>query len=188
MHVSYLTAKYTNTDVAVNEYETGIKDWQCIDELYLNRKFRDKVICKIDATKFFNQYFSEDTIIKYRPVLMLIAKGCVRNPEQFSAVIKDFLEKDEVFATKINFIFHECPEDVSFGDYIIASLANILIETESRYRTFFRGRKEFVICMSDGWLYVSFDDDYTGPLFPDNVECEVLSYAKNWRGQIRYWR
>lgn len=187
MIVDYQSVKYTRESTRVVTYDTGIQDWDNLDELYRGQSLRNKVVCKTDATIFLRELFSEDVIKKYRTVLMMIAKGQVTEPNQFSAVIKDFIKMDSVFANKINYLFHGCPEDRSFGSYIIENIAGIITDTEARYRTFFRGNPEVVICISNGWLYFSFEDSLSGPFLPDKIECEVLSYAKNWKGQYRFW-
>lgn len=180
------SVKYTKTTTSVTYYDTGICDWADLDEVYRYQSLRGKVVCKMDATYFLNAYFSEETIEKYRPVLLMIAKALVLDPTQFSDVIKDLLKMDPVFALKIHDIFHSCPEDRSFGWHIIQTLADVFINVESRYRTFFRNRPEVVICVSNGFLYYSFDDTGIGPLLPDKVNCEVLSNVKNWNGEFRY--
>lgn len=186
MVIDTQTIKYTKTDVRVVHYDTGISDWEGIADVYRGQSIRNKVICRFDAAKFLNMYFSEETIRVYRPVLLMLAKAQVTDPTKFSGAIKDFIKMDSVFADKIHYMYHSCPEDVSFGVHVIQCLANVFVNTESRYRTFFRNRPEVVICISDGWLYYSFEDAKDGPLLPDKIECEVLSYAKNWNGNFRY--
>lgn len=178
--------KYTKTVVDVVSYDTGLHDWQGIDNVYRGQTLRGKVVCRFDASVFLRSYFSDEIITKYRPVLLMMAKAQVMNPVTFSDAIKDLIKMDPLFAEKINDIFHSCPEDRSFGWHIMQTLADIFINTESKYRTFFRNRPEVVICMSDGYLYYSFDDVNKSPLLPDRVECEVLSNVKNWNGEFRY--
>lgn len=187
MITDYQSIKYTREQTKVITYDTGLTDWENLDLYYRGQTLRNKVVVRADATIFLRELFSEEIIKKYRPVLMMIAKGLLTDANQFSAVIKDFIKMDEVFANKINYLFHGCPENISFGLYIIENIAGIITDTEARYRTFFRGNPEVVICISDGWLYFSFEDSLTGPTLPDEIECEVLSNAKNWKGQIRYW-
>lgn len=186
MVVESLRAKYTREELRVIYYDTGICDWSSIDEVYRGASIRDKVVCRFDVAQFLNVYFSEQVIKKYRPVLMMIAKAQVVDPNKLSGVLYDLLKMDEVFANKIHYLFHTCPEDISFGSHIIQKLADVFIDTEKRYKEFFTKRPEFVICVSDGWMYYSFNDTLDGPLLPDKVECEVLSYAKNWNGNFRY--
>lgn len=178
--------KYTKVITSVTHYDTGLCDWSDIEQAYRNQSLRGKVVCRFDACYFLNAYFSEDIVRKYRPAILMLAKALVLDPNQFSDVIKDLLKMDKVFADKIHDIFHSCPEERSFGWHIIQTLADVFINVESRYRTFFRNRSEVVICVSDGYLYYSFDDTGIGPLLPDRVECEVLSNVKNWNGQYRY--
>ncbi len=178
--------KYTKDLCAVTRYDTGICDWDGIEEAYRNKSFRDKVICRFDATCYLEDYFSKSTIKTYRPVLLMIAKAQVLDPNKFSEAIKDFIKLDPVFADRIHDIFHSCPEERSFGWHIIQTLADVFINTEEKYRSFFRGRPEVVICVSNGYLYYSFEDSKVGPLLPDRVDCEVLSYVKNWDGTFRY--
>lgn len=181
------TVKYTKSVIPVIHYDTGITDWDGIDDAYRYQSLRGKVVCRFDAAVFLSDYFTLETIKKYRPALMMLAKALVTDPQEFSDVIKDLLKMDEVFAVKIHDIFHSCPEDVSFGSHIIQTLADVFVNVESKYRTFFRNRPEVVICVSDGYLYYSFDDTSTEPLLPDKVDCEVLSNVKNWNGGFRYF-
>ncbi len=178
--------KYTKVITSVTHYDTGLCDWSDIEMAYRNQSLRGKVVCRFDAAYFLNAYFSDEIILKYRPALLMLAKALVMDSEQFSDVIKDLLKMDKVFANKIHDIFHSCPEERSFGWHIIQTLADVFINVESRYRTFFRNRSEVVICVSDGYLYYSFDDIGIGPLLPDRVDCEVLSNVKNWNGNYRY--
>lgn len=184
--ISHESLKYTKETVEVITYDTGITDWVGIDSLYRNGSFRDKVIGRIDATYYLNTYFSPDIIAKYRHVFMKMAKGSITDPELFSGAIMRLLNEDPVFVESIHEIFYSCPHDVIFGYYLIQTIANVFISTEAMYRSFFRGRPEVVICVSDGYLYFSWADDKTGPLLPDKIKCEVLSYAKNWDGSFRY--
>ena len=186
MVIESQAVKYTKTMVNVTHYDTGIADWEGIRDVYAGQSIRNKVVCRFDAAQFLNMYFKKETIDVYRPVLLMLAKAQVTDPARFSGAIKDFIKMDSVFADKIHNIFHSCPEDLSFGSHIIQCLADVFINIESRYRTFFRNRPEVVICVSDGWLYYSFEDSKVGPLLPDKVESEVLSYAKNWDGTFRY--
>lgn len=179
--------KYTKTFVRVIYYDTGISDWEGIDNVYKGQLLRNKVVCKLDVSVFLKGYFSLDIIEKYRKELLLVAKAKVTDAELLSKVLLALLKEDTYFAEKINFLYHSCPVDISFGSYIIQKMADVFRDVEERYRTFFRGRPEVVICVSDGYLYFSFEDNSTGPLLPDNLKCEVLSYAKNWSGNIRYY-
>ena len=117
----------------------------------------------------------------------MIAKGKIEDPKQFSDVILQLINDDKVFAEEIVNLYHSCPEEQAFGYHIIRAIADVFKNVESDYRTFFRGRPEVVICISDGYLYFSFEDTDEGPLLRDKLECEVLSYAKNWRGKFRYF-
>lgn len=180
--------KYTKTDIQVITYDTGLSDWHGIENVYAGASLRDKVVARVDMTQFLTEFFSVETVTKYRPVLMMIAKAQIMDPNKLSAVILDLLRMDKVFANKIHYLFHSCPEDISFGVHIIQKLADTLLGVQARYRSFFTGRQEMIICNSDGWLYLSFNDSKEGPLLPDNVKCEVLSYAKSWDGNIRYFR
>lgn len=180
-------AKYTKTPVRVIYYDTGITDWENLDDAYKEQFFRNKVICKADVSRFLNQFFLDTTVSKYRNELLTIAKAKVTDANILSHVMLQFIKEDSRFAERIHYLFHSCPNTTSFGSYLIQRLADVFRETEERYRTFFRGRPEVVICISDGYLYFSFEDSEVGPLLPDDLDCEVLSYAKNWNGNIRYY-
>lgn len=181
-----MPVKYTKYSVTITTYDTGIADWDNVELCYRGESLREKVVCRLDACKFLDKYFLPSTIEKYRPVLMMIMKGIVSDPNTLSKCIYDLIDIDEVFREQIVHMFHSCPEDTTFGVYIIKTLADTLINAEINYRNFFRGLPQTVICISDGYLYFSVEDKNNEALLPDKVECEVLSYAKNWRGVFKY--
>lgn len=178
--------KYTKCTTTVTNYDTGLTDWENLDEFYRDRILRDKVVCRLDAALFLTKYFEEETVRTYRPVLMMMAKGLVTDPVKFSNCVKDFMQCDKKFRSAIHDIFNSCPEEQSFGGYIIDVLADVFKNAESTYRGFFRGKPEVVICISNGYLYFSVEDINKKPLLPDKIDCEVLSYAKNWRGDFQF--
>lgn len=180
------TLKYTKNTLTVVTYDTGITDWEGILDAYRNQPLRNKVVCRLDACQFLSMYFTPEFVKKYRPVIMMIMKAQVTDATQFSNVIKDMMQQDSRFKEKLHDIYYSCPEEVSFGSHIIQTLANVLRSTEERYRSFFRHRPEVVICISDGYLYFSVDDDTYLPELPDKVDCEVISYAKSWNGVYRF--
>lgn len=179
--------KYTKCTTTVVTYDTGLTDWDGLDDIYKGSILRDKVVCKMDISMLLSRYFKEETIRKYRPVLLMIAKGLITDPVKFSNCIKEFIDIDEVFHDAIHDIFNSCPEEQSFGSYIIDVLADVFKNAESTYRSFFRGKPEVVICISDGYLYFSVEDVVREPMLIHKLDCEVLSYAKNWRGNFQYF-
>lgn len=178
--------KYTKCTTTVTTYDTGLTDWDGIDSFYRGQSLRDKVVCRLDTALLLTRYFEEETVRTYRPVLMLIVKGLVTDPDRFSKCIKEFMELDSRFRSAVQTIYNSCPEEQSFGNYIIEVLADIFKNAESTYRSFFRGKPEVVICVSDGYLYFSVEDSLRVPTLPDNIDYEVLSYAKNWRGDFQF--
>lgn len=187
MEIKYnVPVKYTKRLVDVIVYDTGISDWQDIEECYRGAILRDKVVCRIDATYVLYSYFKKETIEKYRPVFMYIIKGLSTDAEKFSACIKDLMNEDETFRSRIRDIYNSCPEDCSFGWHIINTLANAVLSVEAAYRSFFRGKPEVVVCLSDGYLYFSVEDSDRITTLPCEVNCEVISHAKNWRGTIQF--
>ncbi len=178
--------KYTKLTTTVTTYDTGLTDWENIESIYRDQSLRDKVVCRLDVTMLLSRYFELDTIRAYRPVIMLIVKGLVTDPTKFSNCIKDFMKLDSKFRSSIQDIYNSCPEEQSFGSYIIDVLADVFKNAESTYRGFFRGKPEVVICVSDGYLYFSIEDSMRVPTLPDKIDCEVLSYAKNWRGEFQF--
>lgn len=181
-----VTVKYTKLSTDINWYDSGLCTWVNLDNCYLGEACRDKVVCKFDAIKLLTRYFEPETLDAYRDVILMIANGEYTVPEQYSAIINALIQKDKTFEAEIVRIFHSCPEDECFGVYIVKVLAGALLSIEREYRSFFRGKPEVVICLSGGYLYFSFEDSYRGPVLPDKVECEVLSYVKNWRGNINF--
>lgn len=182
------SVKYTKFTTIVNHHDTELMTWENLDNCYLNQSVRDKVVCKFDATYVLQHYFSKETVTKYREALMKIANAeeVALDAKTFSDAITTWLEEDEVFRNNIRTIYYSCPDNSSFGWHIINTFADAIKSVEAKYRSFFRGRPEVVICISNGYLYFSIPDIDYKPVLPDKVECEVLSYAKNWRGEFEY--
>lgn len=186
MEIDSIVLKYTKTPVNVTSYDTGLSDWSNIDETYRGAILREKVVCKIDATNVLTQMFTQETVNKYKPVIMMIAKGQVTEPNTLSKCIQDFIEMDALFRTRIVQLFHSCPDEENFGWYVIQAIANLLLNVEAEYRSFFRGTSNVVICVSNGFLYFSIEDTYKEPVLPHKVEWEVLSRVKNWNGKFNF--
>ena len=186
MMTETVTLKYTKSNVSVDNYDTGLSLWNGIDEVYRDSNLREKVVVKMDIMDTLCKYFEKDTIKEYREVLLAVAEGRVTDPELLSKVITSLVEDDEIFPEKLNILFQSCPEDSSFGSYIIYSLASTIKSVENFYRTYFRGRAEVVVCLSHGYLYFSVPDENRDCLLPEEKECEVLSYAKSWKGTFKY--
>lgn len=182
----YLSVKYTHDTTKVTTYHTQIQDWDNIENMYRNQQFRDKVICRIDVSYYLERYLQRDTIKQYRPVIMMIAKGLLMDANKFSDIMMYLIDNDSKFVEEIVHLYHSCDEQSTFGHHIIQTFADVFREAENDYRSFFRHKPEVVICVSNGYLYFSFEDTERGPLLPDKVDYEVLSYAKNWKGEVRY--
>lgn len=187
MTISVVPVKYTPYTTEVTTYETGITDWKDIELAYRNRELRNKVVCRIDVLQKLSVYFMPETINEFRAVFLYVMKGLCRDPEMFSTFVKEMLNRDERFRRTIHDIYNGCPEEISFGEHLINAFANVIMNAEAMYRSFFRGKSQVVICTSDGYLYFSTVDDAGEKLvLPEKVDCEVLSYAKNWRGDIYF--
>lgn len=177
--------KYTKCTTNTVVYDTGLKEWINLDSFYKDECIRDKVICKVDVTYYWKKYFSEEFIKEYRLVLMNIAKGLITDAKLFSGLMTEFIKMDSVFAQAIRDLFNSCPEDTVFGYYIIQCLADTLSSAEADYRNFFRGKPQVVICLSNGYIYFSVSDVNQEHSLPIELDCEVISYGKNWRGNFK---
>jgi len=178
--------KYLKCTVPAISYDTGIVDYQNLDSYFRGVYIRDKVILRVNLSTFFEEFFTKETISKYWVGILMIAKGLCTDPNQLSKVINDLIDKDDVFREKIRYIYLSCPDDVSFGQHIMNTLASVIVKVENEYRSFFRGKPSVVICTSDGYLYFSIEDKDTEPLLPYKVDCEVLSNVKSWRGKFTW--
>lgn len=174
--------KYTKVPVDVIVYDTGLMDWGNMNAIY-SMKVRDKIICKLDAMEYLNEYFSPETIKQYRDALWFIATGQCKDAQLLSELINEFINIDDKFASKIYDIFVSCPEDRVFGYYLMEVLAITIMNVEDMYRSFFRHKTEVVICLDKGYLYFSISDKSKSIELPDDIKCEVL-YVKNWQGKF----
>lgn len=176
--------KYANvyTDVFTNEY--GLSSYSNIYQVYYGQSYRNRVVCRLDVVSTLQKYFSKAVLEKYRNVVYMIASKAITNVEQFSGCLLELCNIDKVFASQLTEMLYFKEDDKSFGDTIMQTLANEISLTENYFSSFFRGKPEFVICLSDGWLYFSVPDENRNVVLPYQVKTEVLSNAKNWKGSF----
>lgn len=168
--------KYLNIMIDVIHFESGLSTYPNIDQLY-KTKIKNKVICKIDLTTCLSDIFSNETMATYRDLIISMAQGTAdRNiiPDILTAL----LETDKTFRSGINILFNECPPSMTFGDYISIGLARRIVNEKNYICESFVGKPEFVICESNGYLYISCPDESNYEL--QGFKYEVISYAKNW--------
>lgn len=178
--------KYTGELTTVTEYDSGLLSYAGIDVAFRNDSYRNKVICRLDCMYYLTQYFKEETITKYRDALYMIISRQITDVNTISDCFMQLCKEDSVFADKLYDIYHFYDSSKSFGDCILDCMSSALKNFDSLYRNFFRGKKEFVIALSDGYLYFSVqDEDYPVRVLKGS-RCEVLSYAKNWSGKFEY--
>lgn len=182
METFQAAVKYLPYTIEATAYDTGLVDYHNLDNHFKGVTIRNKVVLKFDISSYYECYFEKETIIKYRPAIMMMAKGLVTDPNTLSAVIMDLIKNDSVFRQQIVSLFYSCPDNVSFGFHIMNTLAKVPIQVEEEFRSFFRGKPSVVICNNDGYLYFSIEDLDKSPLLPYRIDCEVLSNVKNWRG------
>lgn len=178
--------KYIRGSVLVTQYDTGWQEYNNIDDYYRGVTIRDKVIIKMDLSKFYEEYFDRETIQKYKQAIYMIAKGQVTDPNKLSKIIMELINNDKTFRSKITSLYYGCPDDISIGWHIMNTLASIPARVEEDFRSFFRGKPSVVICTSGGYLYFSIEDSDRVPVLPYEIDYEVLSNVKNWRGAFTW--
>ena len=175
--------KYSNTMIAVQTFDTGLESWENLENIY-SVPVRNRIICRFDMVNLLREYFEERHIEKYREVLYFIATGNFKDAEMLSDLIQAFLKEDAVFRKSISKIFNNCPLDKSFGEYIAIEFATVMLTYQRELTDLLVGRGEFVICNSDGYLYLSFPDVSGHKLdFPYSEQFKELYNGKNWRSQ-----
>lgn len=180
--------KYTQSYIPVEVYDTGLELWPDIDAYYSGVSIRNRVICRIDLGQYLTDLFSKETIDVWRNAIINIATYRINEIDKISAILIELAKNDNKFADQLQSMLITCDENVSYGEFILQTIANTMLAQVDRYRTFFRGKNEFVICESYGYLYFSTSDDSHVLSLPDNVKVEVISYAKNWSGAIEVAR
>ena len=178
--------KYAEDNCTVGILGNDLLIWFDIDNQYQGKKFRDKVIYKIDAMYLLKSIFKPETIRDYRNHIFNIISGYIDDAETVSGIILALAKMDNVFASKLNEYYYTCDFDCSFGEFVLKSIAQELVNQEERFREFFKGKTESVICLSYGYLYICVRDYNTPIEVPEKVVGEVLSYAKNWNGYFEW--
>lgn len=185
MFSEYRKVKYTKEESLVTTYDSGLESWNDIYNILKGISVRNKVICRIDLLEMLEDTFNAETRIKYRNAIMYLANGLCKDANTLSEVLKDLVNIDDVFSSKITMLYHILEEHESLGNKFLNMLSGRLYSFEEYFRQLFRGGSEFVICISDGYLYFSIADaDYEVGL-PKDFKVEVLSYARYWKGNIK---
>lgn len=173
--------KYISTIIPVQIFDTGLESWSNIETLF-SQPVRNRVICRFDMVNLLNDYFSKTSLEKYRDEIYFIATGELRDPDTMASIIEAFLEEDKQFHNGIQKIFHNCPFDKTLGEYIAIELAMVMLTYQKELTEQLTGRGEFVICNSDGYLYLSVPDVEGYDLYVNNPEeYKELYNGKSWR-------
>ena len=149
--------KYTNTMTDVQIFKTGLRSVHSIDQIYSGNINR-KVIIKIDLIQSLTELFSQNTITKFRQIVLKIGQATI-DEEQFSDIVLALIDEDITFRNNINQLFNECPYDMTFGNYISIAVANRIISELQKLYDKSIGADEFIICESDGYAYISVPDE-----------------------------
>lgn len=173
--------KYTNIMTHVQVFDTGLEKWDNIEEIF-KVPVRNKVICRFDMVNLLSDYFTEESLVKYRDALYFIATGNIKDADLLSKFLKMFLDTDQKFHRGIEKIYHNCPLDKSFGEYIAIDFAMVMLKYQQELSEYLVGKSEFVILNSDGYLYISVPD-VTGHkmTFPHADKFKEMYNGKNWR-------
>lgn len=177
--------KYTHEDIEIITSATGLTTYNGVYDIYKGASLRNRVVCRADVVYVFNKFMSPDVAKMCRDALLRIASGDQSDPELFSSFMLTLAKEDKLFANSLNLMFGLCPTNVSFGGYIACTFANIINDEVEMYRRFFRGSDPMVVCYSDGYIYFSVVDENVIPELPVSIDVEMVSYAKNWRGNFK---
>lgn len=176
--------KYSTTTTTVQTFDTGLQSWENIEQIY-SIPVRNRIICRFDMVNLLEKYFTKEHLENYRDVIYYIATGQMRDADILSQLLQAFLDEDTVFRKNISTIFNNCPLDSTFGEYIAIEFATVMLTYQQELTQSLVGRGEFVICNSDGYLYLSFPDVSGYTLnFPYSEYFKELYNGKNWRAKI----
>lgn len=173
--------KYINTMIPVQTFRTGLESWEGIESLFSN-PVRNRVICRFDLVNLLDEFFSQETLQKYRDVLYYISTGNIDDGDMLESFLNVFLQEDMFFHEGITKIYHACPYDKTFGEYFAIALAEVMLKYQQELTANLVGSSEFIICNSDGYLYISVPDiaEYT-PQFLHADKFKEMYNGKNWR-------
>lgn len=177
--------KYTKLETTVTTYENGLESWVGIANAFNDLSIRGKAVCRIDLLESFDDMFKEETRTEYRNAIMVLANGKCKDVNTISTVLKQLVELDPIFESKIINMYYGLRPDQSLGGVFLNELSSRIGYFDGFFRNFFRGKSEFVICVSDGYLYFSIEDINYELALPRLFKVEVLSNARNWKGNIK---
>lgn len=178
--------KYYGEYCTIETYNNGLELWRDIDYYFRGFECRNRVIIRIDAIQLLTDLFSKDILSRYRSLIWNIAAGITTDVNFISQTLISLMKSDEVFADKLREFYYCRDLNVSFGEYILTTIADAILAVEVKYRAYFRGMEESVYCLSGGYLYISIPDSDNYIHLPDKgLKVEVVSVAKNWSGLIK---
>lgn len=173
---------YLKVNVDVQETKFGFKEIPGLDSLFNGFQARDKVLCKSDMLLSMSDLFTETTLSKYREIIYAVVTGRVQEATQLSSLLTALYVDDEKFKEYVATMYYLDESTVPFGIQIIQSLVSKVNDTEYKWKEHFKKTGSKVFVVANCCMYYAVDDVNTTVLLPANCKCEVLSNAKNWKG------
>ena len=185
-----ISVKYISYSLKGIEYSTGLYDVVDLDDIYACTRLRGRVVAKIDVLSLLTNVFTYEIVKEVREFLMLVLKGEVREPNSLSNFILELYKADDVFRKYLRDTINKLDCDEVIIDGIIREIVGEMSRQYEEFDKYCTGINQYVICMSDGYMYYSFADSEFGPVLPfsEDIKSEVVSNVKNWKGNIRYER
>lgn len=177
--VKYLP--YAKVDIEYTVTPTGVTHVNGLEEVFKGFKARDKVICRSDLLMGLQDVFELDMLTKYRTVIYSLIAGLITNTEQISGIITELYAKDTKFKYFVSNMFYMDVSEVPFGVQVLSTLKSKLDNVEYTWKEFFKSTRAKPFFTATGYLYYAVDDIEFTLCVPTACECEVLSYAKNWK-------
>ena len=175
---------YLKINLEVTETPYGFNKINNFDNAFRGFKARDKVLCKSDLLASLIDVFEETTIKNYRGIISAIILGDVKDACTLSKMLIALYTDDSKFKEYINALFYLEKEETPFGTQIIRSLVQKVRDVESKWKMHFKKYGYKVFMSANGYLYYAVDDINRPISIPEQCDCEVLTYAKNWKGNF----
>lgn len=179
--LQYLTNAYVNVGKSPN----GFPEVQGIEQ-YTNARCREKVIFRLDLLCGLRSMFTEETLLKYRPVIYNLLAGWISERERISAIVSQLYADDQKFKEWLfsAVYFEGVTCRIPLYQHICET-ASKLMGTAQEEITNKLDINAKPVAVAGGYLYCAVNDVDIEVRVPEGYAEEVVSYAKTWRGVFK---
>jgi len=171
-----------NTYAEVGTTPYGYEEWDGIDQ-YKDARCREKVIFRLDLMQGLTDFFTTETLTKYRGAIYRLMSGKIRDKEKISSMMNELYRIDSQFKTWLGVLLYFTNTLTTQSPYscFIESIRESMEFLEKKVNATVGGTATYV-AVSEGYIYFAAVDANVDVTIPEGLAEEVVSRAKVWKG------